>query len=81
MSTSSQDLRIARIQAFATSVPVKNGVTLGIGRAVKRDCVIVKVQTEGGIVGWGEAHHGRCPGAVAHLLNTTLSQLVCGMDA
>jgi D-galactarolactone cycloisomerase len=81
MNTSSQDLRIARIQAFATSVPVKNGVTLGIGRAVKRDCVIVKVQTEGGVVGWGEAHHGRCPGAVAHLLNTTLSQLVCGMDA
>lgn len=74
-------LRIAAIEAFATSVPVKQGVTLGIGRAVKRDCVIVKVTTTGGLVGWGEAHHGRCPGAIAVLINTTLRQLLVGMDA
>ena len=33
------------------------------------------------MTGWGEAHHGRCPGAVAHLVNTTLRQLVLGQDA
>src|SRR5438876_6463459 len=33
------------------------------------------------LVGWGEAHHGRAPGAVAHLVNTTLRQLVLGLDA
>ena len=76
-------LRITEIRAFPTSFPVdpKNSVTLGIGRAVKRDAVIVKVETEGGVTGWGEAHHGRCPGAVAHLVNTTLRQLVLGQDA
>jgi L-alanine-DL-glutamate epimerase-like enolase superfamily enzyme len=76
-------LRITDIRAFPTSFQVdpKNSVTLGIGRAVKRDAVIVKVSTEAGIVGWGESHHGRCPGAVAHLANTTLKQLVLGMDA
>jgi L-alanine-DL-glutamate epimerase-like enolase superfamily enzyme len=76
-------LRITEIRAFPTSFPVdpKDGVTLGIGRAVKRDAVIVKVETEGGVTGWGEAHHGRCPGAVAHLVNTTLRQLVLGQDA
>jgi D-galactarolactone cycloisomerase len=76
-------LRITDIQAYPTSFPVdpKNSVTLGIGRAVKRDAVIVKVSTEAGIVGWGESHHGRCPGAVAQLVNTTLKQLVMGMDA
>jgi D-galactarolactone cycloisomerase len=75
------DLKIARIEGIASSVPVTAGVTLGIGRAVKRDTVIVKVTTEGGIIGWGEAHHGRCPGAVAQLINTTLRQLVTGFDA
>ena len=76
-------LRIIEIHAFPTSFPVdpKDSVTLGIGRAVKRDAVIVKVETEGGVTGWGEAHHGRCPGAVAHIVNTTLRQLVLGQDA
>ncbi len=76
-------LRITGIRAFPTSFPLdpKDSVTLGIGRAVKRDAVIVKVETEGGVTGWGEAHHGRCPGAVAHLVNTTLRQLVLGQDA
>jgi D-galactarolactone cycloisomerase len=77
------ELRITDVRAFPTSFPVdpKNSVTLGIGRAVKRDAVIVKVSTQGGITGWGEAHHGRCPGAVAHLVNTTMKQLVVGQDA
>ncbi len=77
------DLRITEIRAFPTSFPVdpKDSVTLGIGRAVKRDAVIVKVETQGGVTGWGEAHHGRCPGAVAHLVNTTLRQLVLGQNA
>lgn len=62
-------------------VPEGKNVTLGIGRAVKRDAVLVKVETDEGIVGWGEAHHGRCPGAIAKLIETTLSELVVGMDA
>ncbi|MEO8628247.1 MAG: mandelate racemase/muconate lactonizing enzyme family protein [Betaproteobacteria bacterium] len=76
-------LRISNVEGFPTSFPVdpKNSVTLGIGRAVKRDAVIVKVTTQGGLVGWGESHHGRCPGAVAALVNTTLKQLVICMDA
>ena len=76
-------LRIVDVQGFPTSFPVdpKNSVTLGIGRAVKRDAVIVKVTTEAGVVGYGESHHGRCPGAVAALVNTTLKQLVVGQDA
>ena len=75
--------RITEVRAYPTSFPVnpKDSVTLGIGRAVKRDAVIVKVSTEDGLIGWGEAHHGRCPGAVAHLVNTTMRQLVVGQDA
>lgn len=79
----SGDLRIREVIAYPTSFPVKpeDSVTLGIGRAIKRDAVVVKVTTEGGLVGWGESHHGRCPGAVAQLANTTLRTLVMGMDA
>ena len=33
------------------------------------------------MVGWGESHAGRAPGAVAQLANTTLKSLALGMDA
>ena len=78
---STADLQIVDVTAFPASFPVKKPVTLGIGRAVKRDAVLVRVTTRGGLVGWGEAHHGRCPGAIGHLINTTLRQLVTGMHA
>jgi L-alanine-DL-glutamate epimerase-like enolase superfamily enzyme len=79
----SSSLRVTEIKAYPTSFPValENQVSLGIGQSVKRDAVVVKVTTESGLVGWGESHHGRCLGAVAHLVNTTLRQLVTGMDA
>lgn len=75
-------MRIAEIKAVPVSFRVPEGkkVTLGIGRAVKRDAVLVKVTTDEGIIGWGEAHHGRCPGAIAKLIDTTMSDLVLGMD-
>jgi D-galactarolactone cycloisomerase len=77
------DLKIVDIKAFPTSFPVpkENQVTLGIGTSIKRDAVVVKVVTAGGLVGWGEAHHGRAHTAVAKLIETTLKQLVVGMDA
>ncbi|HVY42318.1 MAG TPA: mandelate racemase/muconate lactonizing enzyme family protein, partial [Hyphomicrobiaceae bacterium] len=76
-------MKIAEIKAYPTSyaLPQDLDVRLGIGRMVKRDTIIVKVVTEGGLVGWGESHHGRAPGTVAHLVGTTLKQLIVGMDA
>lgn len=76
-------VRIAEVRAYATSfpLPADRQVRLGIGRAVKRDAVVVRVTTDDGLTGWGEAHHGRAPGAVAHLVNTTLRGLVLGLDA
>ena len=75
--------RIRDIQAFAVSFPIapENAVRLGMGRAVKKDAVVVKVTTESGLVGWGESHHGKAHTAVAQLVNTTLRQLAVGMDA
>jgi len=76
-------LRIQELRAYPISFPIapENSVQLGMGRAVKKDAVVVKVTTEGGLIGWGEAHHGKAHTAVAQLINTTLRQLAVGMDA
>lgn len=76
-------MKIADIKAYPLSFRVNpsKGVNLGLGRTIKRDTVVVKVTTEDGVVGWGESHHGRAPGAVAHLVNTTLRELLRGYDA
>ncbi len=77
------DLSIVEVRAYPTSFRVRpeDSISLGVGRVVKRDSVIVKVTTAGGLTGYGESHHGRAPGAVAHLVNTTLRQLVLGRNA
>ncbi len=76
-------MKIATIKAFPISFPVppEHQVRLGIGQAIKRDSVLVRIETDDGVVGWGEAHPGRAPGAIAQLINTTLNTLVQGMDA
>ena len=75
-------MKIIDIKAYPISfkVPENSGVRLGIGLAVKRDAVLIKVLTDEGIVGWGEAHHGRCPGAIAKLIDTTIKELIVGMN-
>jgi L-alanine-DL-glutamate epimerase-like enolase superfamily enzyme len=77
------DLRIRSVEAFPVSfrVPQDRVVRHGIGAAVKRDTVLVKVTTECGVVGWGEAHHGRGPTSIADLVNNTLSHFLSGRSA
>ena len=76
-------VRISRVTAHPVSfaVPPEHQVSLGIGRTVKRDAVIVEVATDAGVTGWGEAHAARAPSAIAELVNTTLAALVTGLDA
>jgi D-galactarolactone cycloisomerase len=76
-------IRIERVAARPVSfrLPEDLQVSLGIGRTVKRDAVLVRVETSAGVSGWGEAHAARAPTAIAELINTTLADLVRGMDA
>jgi len=76
-------VKIAEIKTYPTSFPIpkENRVALGIGTAVKRDAVVVKITSDEGLVGWGEAHHGRAHTAVAKLIDTTLKMLILNMDA
>ena len=76
-------MQIVDVKAYPISVriPPKHQNTIGIGRMHKRDAVIIKVVTKSGLVGFGESHHARNPGAMAHVINTTMRGLVMGMDA
>ena len=76
-------MRISDVTAYPVSfaIPDEHQVRLGIGRTIKRDAVLVKVSTDAGITGWGEAHAARAPSAIAELINTTLRHLVTGLEA
>lgn len=76
-----KDLTITAIEALPCSVPLKQAVTQGLGSVTKRDTVIVKVTTAGGLTGYGESYNGRAPLAVAATVGTTLRDLLTGMDA
>ena len=76
-------MKITSITAFPVSYRLPEGktVTMGIGSTLKRDAVIVRVQTSEGLTGYGEAHPGRSPGAIASLIQNTLAPLLLGMEA
>ena len=69
---------IRNVSALAMSVPVARGARLGIGRVVKRDTVLVKVEGSDGAVGFGEAHHARAANVVAGVVNTVLRDACIG---
>lgn len=74
-------MQIKTIHAFPISMRVENGARLSIGKAVKRDSVVVRIETEDGIVGYGESHHARSPNIIAAIVNTTLQDIILPADA
>ena len=75
-------MKITRITAIPLSYRLPEGKTvkLGVGATTKRDAIIVRVETDEGLTGYGEAHPGRSPGAVVSLIANTLQPLLAGMD-
>lgn len=75
-------MKIARITAIPLSFRLPEGktVTVGIGATIKRDAIVVRVDTDQGLTGYGEAHPGRSPGAVTSIINNTLQPMLVGMD-
>ncbi len=76
-------MKITRITAIPLSYRLPEGktVTMGIGSTLKRDAIIIRVETSEGITGYGEAHPGRSPGAIVSLVHNTLQPLLLGMQA
>ncbi|MGH7462091.1 MAG: mandelate racemase/muconate lactonizing enzyme family protein, partial [Longimicrobiales bacterium] len=66
-------MKITKITAIPLSYRLPEGktVTMGVGSTLKRDAIIVRVETSEGITGYGEAHPGRSPGAIVSLIHST----------
>lgn len=74
-------MKIVEVTATAVSHVVEGEqVRFGVGAVRKHDFVLVKVSTDEGIVGYGEAHHALAPAAVAALVSSSLQELVLGQD-
>lgn len=76
-------MKITSITAIPLSYRLPEGktVTMGVGSTTKRDTIIVRVQTDEGITGYGEAHPGRSPGAITSLIHSTIAPMLVGMQA
>lgn len=76
-------MKITAIQAIPLSYKLPEGrtVTMGVGSTTKRDAIVVRVQTDAGTTGYGEAHPGRSPGAIVSLIHATLAPMLVGMQA
>ena len=76
-------MKITAITAVPLSYRLPEGktVTMGVGSTLKRDAIVVRVETSEGITGYGEAHPGRSPGAVTSLIHNTLAPMLVGMQA
>ncbi|WP_054311664.1 mandelate racemase/muconate lactonizing enzyme family protein [Mesorhizobium sp. 1M-11] len=73
--------KIKSVQAFALSCPTPGGATFAVGRSAKRDMVLVRIETQDGIVGYGEAHHAQTPSTIAAFINDALGPSLTGLDA
>ncbi|MFD9902119.1 mandelate racemase/muconate lactonizing enzyme family protein [Mesorhizobium sp. NPDC059025] len=73
--------QIKNVQAFALSCPTPGGATFAVGRSAKRDMVLVRIETQDGIVGYGEAHHAQTPSTIAAFINDALGPSIIGLEA
>jgi len=74
-----KDLLIASVEALPCSVPLRQAVTQGLGSVTKRDTVVVKVTTAGASPVRRGLQRPR-PLAIAATVNTTLRDLLVGLD-
>ncbi|MEX0428626.1 mandelate racemase/muconate lactonizing enzyme family protein [Nocardioides sp. DS6] len=70
---------ITALEAFTVTAQFdRRPDPLGLGSALRRDAVLVKVTCDDGTVGWGEAFHGHAGTAVAEIVRTTMQEVVLG---
>ena len=73
--------KIAGVRATAHSRPFEGQlVRNALGANTKRDIVVVRITADDGTVGYGEAHHGQNPTAMAEIVEHGLGTLIQGAD-
>jgi L-alanine-DL-glutamate epimerase-like enolase superfamily enzyme len=74
-------VKIKEVRASAHSCPFEGPVIrMGLGANIKRDFVLVRVRADDGTEGYGEAHHGQNPTAMAEIIEKGLGSLIIGED-
>jgi L-alanine-DL-glutamate epimerase-like enolase superfamily enzyme len=77
-------MKIVRVEAVPLSIPCRYGadaMVLGTGGWRALDFCLVRVDTDAGITGWGEAFSYSCRRAVVAALNDMIAPLAVGRDA
>lgn len=77
-------MKIAAVEAVPLSIPFRYGAEgwkLGSGGWKALDLCLVRVDTDGGLTGWGEAFSYSCRRAVAAAVRDMIAPLAVGKDA
>ena len=77
-------MKIVRVEAIPLSIPCRYGAegwSLGAGGWKALDFCLVRVETDAGLVGWGEAFSYSCRRAVAAAVNDMIAPIALGRDA
>ena len=77
-------MKIVRVEAIPLSIPCRYGAdgwSLGAGGWKALDFCLVRVETDAGLVGWGEAFSYSCRRAVAAALTDMIAPIAVGRDA
>ena len=77
-------MRITGVEAVPLSIPCRYGGeswSLGTGGWKALDFCLVRVDTDAGLTGWGEAFSYSCRRAVATAVGDMIAPLVLGRDA
>jgi D-galactarolactone cycloisomerase len=77
-------MKIARVEAIPLSIPARYGAdawTLGTGGWQALDFCLVRVDTDAGLTGWGEAFSYSCRRPVAAAIKDMIAPLAVGHDA
>src|SRR5687768_14514715 len=78
------NLKISAVEAVPLSIPFKYGAEgwkLGSGGWKALDFCLVRVETDSGLVGWGEAFSYSCRRAVTAAVRDMIAPLAVGKDA
>jgi D-galactarolactone cycloisomerase len=77
-------MKITRVEAIPLAIPFSYGAEafkLGTGSWKKLDFCLVRVETNSGLVGWGDAFAYTCRAAVAAAVRDMIAPLAVGHDA
>jgi D-galactarolactone cycloisomerase len=77
-------MKIVRVEAVPLSIPCRYGAegwTLGAGGWTALDFCLVRVDTDAGFTGWGEAFSYSCRRAVVAALTDMIAPIAVGRDA